>query len=243
MASVNQQDTRLVKARKGGRDTWNLGRAIELLNDGKTCREIAEIMGLSREQVYDAFRSRRIEIVRDKRGSKPSWDMYKAKALADEGYAICEIAEMMNLPQDLVRSGFKNRGWKPLHTKSGRHVTWDVETAKELRAQGWRWVDIDRKLGLSAGTVRHHFVRHDMHVPRRQPNMQWDINEARRLRQRGLSWKEIGERVGTDGNNVRRAFVRRGWPLAAGKEPAVKGIPKLRGRLPSLRGKSLTRSS
>jgi DNA-binding CsgD family transcriptional regulator len=206
-------ETRVIKPRKEGRLSWDLNRALALLNEGRTCREIAEILGVKREQVYDAFRARRIEIVRDRRGSKPSWDMDRARELAKQGYAICEIAEIMGLRQELVRSGFKNRGWRALRTKSGRKVTWDVEKARALRAQGRRWVDIDRELGVSPGTVRHHFVRHRLHNPRRQPNMQWDLDEARRLRDKGLSWREVGELVGTDGNNVRRAFLRRGWPV------------------------------
>lgn len=236
MIVEKNEEQKIIKTRKDGRVSWDLGRALELLNQGKTCRDIAEILGLTREQVYDAFRTRNIQIVRDRRGSKPSWDMDKAKELADQGYAICEIAEMMGLPQGLVRSGFKNRGWKPLCTKSGRRTTWDVERARGLRADGWRWVDIDRELGVSPGTVRHHFVRHELHKPRRQPNMQWDIEEARRLRKQGLGWREIGEMVGTDGNNVRRAFVRRGWPVRHKEENRRPKVPRIKVRVRSLRG-------
>ncbi len=189
---------------------WDLNRAMELLAEGRTCREIAELMNLKREQVYDAFRCRGIRIVRDRRGFRPRWDMDQAKILADQGKAIFEIAQIMGLPQDLIRSGFKNRGWKPVYTRSGRHVTWDVEKAKQLRQHGWRWIDIDKKLGLSPGTVRHHFVRHKLHNPRPTPNMQWDLDTAVHLWHQGTRWKEIGDVVGTHGNNVRRALARRG---------------------------------
>lgn len=189
---------------------WDLNRAMDLLAQGKTCREIAEIMNLKREQVYDAFRCRGVKIVRDRRGFRPRWDMELAKKLADQGKAIFEIAHIMGLPQDLIRSGFKNRGWKPVVTRSGRHVTWDVEKAKQLRKKGWRWIDIDKRLDLSPGTVRHHFVRHKLHNPRPTPNMQWDLERALELWHQGARWKEIGEMVGTHGNNVRRALARRG---------------------------------
>lgn len=189
---------------------WDLNRALELLNQGKTCREIAEIMHLKREQVYDALRCRGFKIIPDRRGFRPRWDMDRAKHLADQGKAIYEIAQIMNLPQDLIRSGFKNRGWRPLNTRSGRHVTWDVGTAKQLRQQGLKWVEIDKKLGLSPGTVRHHFVRHNLHNPRPTPNMRWDLERAINLWQKGFRWKEIGDLVGTHGNNVRRALARRG---------------------------------
>ncbi len=58
----------------------------------KTCREIAEIMSLKREQFYDAFRCRGIKIIRDRRGFRPRWDMDRAKKLADQGKAIFEIS-------------------------------------------------------------------------------------------------------------------------------------------------------
>jgi orotate phosphoribosyltransferase-like protein len=207
---------------------WDLDRAIELLKKGHTCRQVADILGIKREQVYDAFRNRNLSIVRDKRGFKASWDMDRAKELADQGHAIFEIAKIMGLPQDLVRSGFKNRGWKPMYTRSGRHVTWDVEKAKKLRKQGLKWVDIDRDMNLTPGTVRHYFVRKGLHQPRCQPNMKWDIAEARKMRQQGMGWREIGEKVGTGGNNVRRAFARRGW-LAAGKRQRInRKIPRIR---------------
>lgn len=64
---------------------WDLNRAMELLAEGRTCREIAELMNLKREQVYDAFRCRGIRIVRDRRGFRPRWDMDQAKILADQG--------------------------------------------------------------------------------------------------------------------------------------------------------------
>ena len=163
--------------------------------------------------------------------------MDRAKELADQGKAIFEIAQIMGLPQDLVRSGFKNRGWKPKYTRSGRHVTWDVEKAKDLRSQGLRWVEIDRQMNLTPGTVRHYFVRQGLHLPRRQPNMQWDVEEARRLREQGLQWKEIGELVGTDGNNVRRAFVRRGWLENRKKSTSRRKVPRIRMRVSTFRAK------
>lgn len=221
----------------GKRIKWDLDRAVDLLKQGRTCRQIADIMDLTREQVYDAFRNRNLEIIPDKRGFRPSWDMDKAKELADQGKAIFEIAQIMGLPQDLVRSGFKNRGWKPKYTRSGRHVTWDVEKAKDIRAQGLRWVEIDRQMNLTPGTVRHYFVRQELHQPRRQPNMQWDIDEARRLREKGLLWKEIGELVGTDGNNVRRAFVRRGWLDTRKKSTSRRKVPRIRMRVSTFRAK------
>jgi hypothetical protein len=238
---VVERDTnpKLIRSRKDDQGSWDFGRALELLHQGKTCREIASVLGIKREQVYDAFRTRHIPIVPDKRGSRPSWDMDRAKDLADQGYPICDIARIMGLPQDLVRSGFKNRGWKPLQTRSGRYPTWDVDKAKKLREKGLRWVDIDRELELSPGTVRHHFVRHELHKPRNQPNMQWDINQARRLRRDGLGWREIGERVGTHGNNVRRAFVRRGWFADLHPKTQRQKIPRIQGRVPSLRGKAI----
>jgi len=221
----------------GKRIRWDLDNAVKLLKKGFTCREIADIMGLTREQVYDAFRNRNLKIVADRRDFKPSWDMDRAKRLADEGKAIFEIAHIMGLPQDLVRSGFKNRGWKPKYKRSGRHVTWDVERAKKLRTKGMSWVEIDREMKLTPGTVRHYFVRQGLHKPRRQPNMQWDIEEARKLRDKGLHWKQIGEIVGTDGNNVRRAFVRRGW-LERRKKPVPKRkVPRIRMRVSALRAK------
>ncbi len=221
----------------GKRIKWDLDNAVKLLKKGFTCREIADIMKLTREQVYDAFRNRNLKIVPDRRGFKPSWDMDRAKRLADQGKAIFEIAQIMGLPQDLVRSGFKNRGWKPKYKRSGRHVTWDVERAKKLRAKGMKWVDIDQDMNLTPGTVRHYFVRQGLHNPRRQPNMQWDIEEARSLRDKGLHWKEIGEIVGTDGNNVRRAFVRRGWLDKRRKSAAKRKVPRLRMRVSTFRSK------
>ena len=218
----------------GKRVKWDIDRAIEMLKQGHTCRFIADAMGLKREQVYDAFRNRNLEIVRDRRGFKPSWDMERARELANQGFAIFEIAKIMGLPQDLIRSGFKNRGWKPIYTRSGRHVTWDVEKAKALREKGLKWVEIDRAMHLTPGTVRHYFVRKGIHQPRRQPNMQWDIQEALKLRERGMSWKEIGDRVGTDGNNVRRAFVRRGWLDKAKRPKMGRKVPRIRMSLSSL---------
>jgi len=106
---------------------WDINIAVKLRDEGKTCREIAEIMGLTREQVYDAFRNRNLEINADRRGFKPSWDMERAKELAEEGKPIFEIARILGVPQDRVRAGFKNRGWKAKRTRSGRHVTWDVK--------------------------------------------------------------------------------------------------------------------
>lgn len=216
---------------------WDLDRAIGLLKQGHTCREIAKKMGLTREQVYDAFRNRNLKIVPDKRGFRPSWDMEKAKKLADEGKAIYEIAQIMGLSQELIRSGFKNRGWKAKVTRSGRHVTWDVEKAKKLRKKGLRWVDIDKEMNLTPGTVRHYFVRQGLHKPRRQPNMEWDIEEALKLWKQGYQWKEIGELVGTDGNNVRRAFVRRGWLTEPKKPTARQKVPRLRMRVSTFRSK------
>lgn len=193
------------------RITWDLNVAMALLEEGCTCRQIAEAVGVSREKVYDAFRNRSLSIVPAKRGFEPRWDMDRAKRLADQGHAIFQIAQIMGLPQDLIRSGFKNRGWKPRYTRSGRHVTWDVEAAKELKDRGYKWIEIDRALNLRPGTVRHYFVRQGLHRPKGRPNMQWDIEEARKLRKNRMSWTEIGEQVGTSGNNVRRAFERRGW--------------------------------
>ena len=147
----------------GKRITWDLNRAIALLRDGWTCRQIAQAVGVSRERVYDAFRNRNLPIVPAKRGFEPRWDMDRAKELADQGHAIFQIARIMGLPQDLIRSGFKNRGWKPLYTRSGRHVTWDVEAAKDLKRRGYKWIEIDRALNLRPGTVRHYFVRQGLH--------------------------------------------------------------------------------
>jgi len=223
----------------GKKLNWDLDTALKLRDEGKTCREIAEMMGLTREQVYDAFRNRDIKIVRDRRGFPASWDMEKAKALADEGKPIFEIAKILGVPQGRVRAGFKNRGWKAKRTRSGRHITWDVKKAEQLRDQGLRWIDIDRALDLAPGTVRHYFVRRGLHTPRRQPNMQWDIYRARRLRERGMGWREIGEIVGTDGNNIRRAFVRRGWLVESKPSKKADKVPKIGGRIRSLRGESL----
>ena len=196
--------------RRGRKLDWDLNYAIELLNEGKSCGEIAEIMRMSRAQVYSAFRYRGITVKQKATTGGCKWDINAAKDLADQGKGFREIARILGVQRNTIKVAFKRLGWEVSCRKPGMRLNWDVGKAAELRQKGWPWVKIDQELALSRGTVRGYFERHGLHTPRRQPNMKWDITEAQRMREQGFGWKEIGERVGTHGNNVRRAMARLG---------------------------------
>jgi len=196
--------------KRGRRPGWDLNYAIELLNEDKSCGEIAEILGMSRAQIRSAFRYRGITVKQNATTRVCKWDIKAAKELADQGKGLREIGRILGVQPSTIRAAFKKLGWEASPRKPGMHLTWDAEKAAELRQKGRPWVKIDQELALPRGTVRGYFARHGLHTPRRQPNMKWDITEAQRMREQGFGWKEIGEKVGTHGNNVRRAMARLG---------------------------------
>lgn len=196
--------------RRGRKAGLDLNYAIELLNEGKSCGEIAEIMGMSLAQVCSAFCYRGITVKQNATTRGCKWDINAAKDLADQGKGFREIARILGVQRNTIKVAFNRLGWDISCRKPGMRLNWDVGKAAELRQKGWPWVKIDQELALYRGTVRGYFERHGLHTPRRQPNMKWDIMEAQRMREQGFGWKEIGERVGTHGNNVRRAMARLG---------------------------------
>jgi HNH endonuclease len=116
------------------------------------------------------------------------------------------------------------------HTRRHRTLTWDLERALALRANGISFHAIENMLGVTHSAVRDAFIVRGWHIP--EPNwrnhLTWDIEAAQALRAKGVSFREIGRRLGVSYQSVMAVFISRGLYTPASHDAGggVLGVKK-----------------
>jgi HNH endonuclease len=97
----------------------------------------------------------------------------------------------------------RNHAWEKVP------LTWDIEHAKALRAQGLSFEKIAKLLGVTHQSVTVAFIRRGLHVLKPK-QLTWDLERAKQMRAERCSFDKIAEAVGITANVIMKCFTRRG---------------------------------
>lgn len=203
--------------------------ALRLWGEGKTDREIAEALGVTRSGVGNWRVRNGLPCNEDRCGPKTLWDMELARRLYDEDATDSEIADAVGLSRQAVARWRKQNGLPSKHQPVGsaRALSVDLDELRRLHAEGCSDAEIAERLGFGRAWIGELRMRLNLPANRRMPGeseRQARYQKMMELYQQGLEDAEIARKVFVQTPSVFSWRKRNGLP--ANRRPGAKVKPK-----------------
>lgn len=171
--------------------------ALRLWCEGKTDREIAEALGVTRNGVGHWRVRNGLPCNEDRCGPKPFWDAELARKLYDENATDSEIADAVGLSRQAIARWRKQNGLQSKHQPgSAKAVGVDLDELRRLHAEGCSDAEIAEKLGFGRAWIGELRMRMNLPANRRMPGereRQARYQKMMELYRQGLDDAEIAE--------------------------------------------------
>ena len=88
-----------------------------------------------------------------------SWDVEEAAKLRTEGWTLDELAARYGVTYGAIHGAFKRRGISTTYVRRGCRITWDVDAAAKMLAEGATSYEVAEAMGVSRVAIREALKR------------------------------------------------------------------------------------